>query len=336
MFSKYRNRLGPFFLLILLIAWGVCRPAGARSGVSSVPPPESVESCPSFENRFETNHFILRWTNMSDHPEDNISDPALIEEAAGYFETAWEKYTALFHREPYAPPGTGKIEVIFKSLECYAYADPPDGPIELNSAVWTSMPSIRPTTCAHELFHKLQYAYGYKTRWAPRPPVQWFTEGTAAWAEVFVCGRVTRNCKLEDMFTDVGLDLYEAEDMALPFWIYFVSGNSDTPRDRLMVDFFEKYEKTGDAKRALFEVIRSAYGHVDRFFSRFALERKNGFWHDPAPGCRPYARILGPEGKDLVAEIKEYQGKGRGRSPRPSEAEGGFPIRPDAPGRESP
>lgn len=71
-----------------------------------------MESCPSFENRFETNHFILRWTNMSDHPEDNISDPALIEEAAGYFETAWEKYTALFHREPYAPPGTGKIEVI--------------------------------------------------------------------------------------------------------------------------------------------------------------------------------------------------------------------------------
>jgi hypothetical protein len=54
----------------------------------------------------------------------------------------------------------------------------------------------------------------------------WFTGRTAAWAEVFVWGRVSRSCKIEDMFKDTSIDLYEAEDMALPFWIYFVYSES--------------------------------------------------------------------------------------------------------------
>ena len=172
------------------------------------------------------------------------------------------------------------------------------------------MPSIRQSTSAHELFHKLQYAYGYKTRWPPRQPLLWFTEGTAAWAEVFVWGRVTRNCKIEGMFYNPGINLFDAEDMALPFWIYFVSGNSGAPNDRLMVKFFEKYEvENGNVKAALFEVIRDSYGSADSFFRRFAHERQNGFWLETVLHPCNYTRILGPDGKDLVAEIKEYQRK---------------------------
>ena len=308
MSGKVSSRLFPVLVLVLLSACGSFPRTGtARGDLAAGTPAQGDAYRPSFENKLETEHFILRWTNASSHAEDNISDPELVRETAGYFEAAWTRLTELFGRTPYVQAGSRKVEVIFHDLECYAYADPPEGPIELNSSVWMRMPSIRQSTSAHELFHKLQYAYGYKTRWTPSRPVPWFIEGTAAWAEVFVWGRVTRNCKMEDMFKNVSIDLYETDDIALPFWIYFVSGNRDTPKDRLMVKFFEKCEKTGDVDEALFDSIRDAYGSVDSFFLRFALARKNDFWREAGPDSCSYARILGPDGKDLVCEIKKFQ-----------------------------
>lgn len=340
MFFAGLYRIVLVFVLVFLCGWTFSPPAHSphRSGWD-FPAPVQAETCdtvvPSpnasahsaetvdssrsepktrleYENRLETAHFVLKWTNKSPHAEDNLGDPLVVTETAGYLEAARDKLTGFFGREPYLPPGKSKIEIVFKDLECYAYADPPEGPIQLNASVWMKMPAIRQTTCAHEVFHKIQYAYGYKTRWAPSPPVEWFSEGTAAWAEVFVCGKVTRNCKMEDMFTNVDLDLFNAEDMALPFWIYFVSGNRNVTRDRLMVKLFERYEKTGDVKAALFDVIRSDYGPVDKFFARFDRERRKGFWRASDAQTCPYARILGPDGRDLVAEIREYQSKEKG------------------------
>ncbi len=44
---------------------------------------------PFFENRYETDHFVLKWTNRSRHSEDNISDQQIIKDTAEYLETAW-------------------------------------------------------------------------------------------------------------------------------------------------------------------------------------------------------------------------------------------------------
>jgi len=306
----------PVRVLILLLLCSCSASPFNRVGIAKptgecrILPPDD-RSAPYFEKQIETEHFILKWTNTSPHLADNIHDPQIVKETAEYFERAWERLSGLFGRNPYTAPDSSKLTVVFKDLECYAYADPPDGPIELNSAVWTRKPSIREPTSAHELFHKLQYAYGYKTRWVPSGsrPNLWFTEGTAAWAEVFVWGKVSRDCKMEDMFKDGSLDLYEAEDMALPFWIYFVSGNRETPKNHLMVRFFEEYEKTGNPKEALLYVIQEAYGSVDHFFSGFALQRKKDFWGGSGQDRYPYTCILGPGGKDLISEIKEYQRK---------------------------
>jgi hypothetical protein len=316
MFFRGLNRLVPVFFLILPCACSSLPRSNAVCATSAVGSQCRIEvECPSFENQLETEHFILRWTNASSHAADNIGDADIVRETAGYLEAAWGKLTGLFGRTPYLPAGSSKMVVIFHDLDCYAYADPPEGPIEFNASVWIRMPSIRQSTSAHELLHKLQYAYGYKTRWVAREPKLWFTEGTAAWAEVFVWGRVSRSCKVVDMFKNTSIDLYEAEDMALPFWIYFVSGNSGAPKDQLMVKLFEKCEEQrGDLKDALFDVIRDAYGSVDSFFLRFALERRNGFWLEPASQSGNYGRILGPDGKDLVTEIKNYQTEDGGRS----------------------
>ncbi len=255
----------------------------------------------------ETDHFVLKWTAKSSHSADNIYDPAIIKDTAGYLETAWGKYTSLFGRKPYMAPGKHKIDVVFRDIDCYGIADPPDGPIQFNAQSWVKKPGIRQPTSAHELFHKMQYAYGYKTNWNPQKPFLWFTEGTAAWSEVFVWGRVSRTCKVDEIFRDTGLDLYEAEDMAMPFWIFFVSGNHEKTNDALMVRLFEKCEKLRDIRLALDEVIKEHYGSRDAFFASFTDARKNGFFTD---SCRvPYKCILGPDGRDAVDTVKGIQKK---------------------------
>ena len=205
-------------------------------------------------------------------------------------------------------PGRDKIEVVFRNIDCYGVADPPDGPIQFDSKAWVYNKGIREPTSAHELFHRLQYSYGYKTRWMPKKPYQWFTEGTAAWSEVFVWGKVSRDCKVDTLFKDTKMDLYQTDTTALPFWIYFVQGNHENPNNHLMVEFFEKCEQLHDERLALNEVIKEHYGPVEGFFKDFEKNRKNGFWSDVC--SVPYKCILGPEGKDLVDEVKSIQRNG--------------------------
>jgi len=147
---KKLSRLVPVFSLALFFACSSCAPANAVCGIPKVGSlANTCTPCPSFENQLETEHFILKWTTASSHSEDNIRDVEVVRETAGYLEASWDKLTGLFGRTPYVPPGSRKIGVIFHNLDCYAYAVPPEGPIELNSSVWMRVPSIRQSTCAH-------------------------------------------------------------------------------------------------------------------------------------------------------------------------------------------
>lgn len=137
---------------------------------------------PDLEQSIETDHFILRWTNQSPLASDNIADQTIIEETGEYLETAWERYNTVFGKAPYVPAGNAKIEVNFYYLGSgtYGVASPPDGPIVFNSHYWVNEPGIRQPVSAHELFHKLQYAFGYRTKHIPSGSYKWFSEGTAS------------------------------------------------------------------------------------------------------------------------------------------------------------
>ncbi len=212
-------------------------------------------------------------------------------------------------------------------MDCYGVSDPPNGPIQFNSRDWVKNSGIRKPTSAHELFHKIQYAYGYKTRWNPQKPYLWFTEGTAAWAEVFVWGMVSRNAKADTIFRDTGLGLYQADYAAMPFWIYCVQGNHQTQNNEFMVRLLEKCEQLrGDIKLALDEVIKENYGSVGDFFKSFAKDRKCGFWPIPVkartvafldPTARTWSKRSETCRKSLRADRRADIGEGGPEPPGP-------------------
>jgi hypothetical protein len=122
-------------------------------------------------------------------------------------------------------------------------ATSPAGPIHLNRVKleeWArnseSDDRIR-ATVAHEFFHKIEYTYGFRTRWLGkdgRDP-SWFSEGLAGWAEVYVlrnrvydesrCSRaavpaLTWNFwKHEAVLSKPGLPIWERDYDALPLWV---------------------------------------------------------------------------------------------------------------------
>jgi hypothetical protein len=256
---------------------------------------------PTFDQSLETTHFILRWTNSSPTPSDNIADASIISETGDFLEQAWTRYNTAFGRAPYVSPGQTKIEVVFWDIGGYGVTTP-GGPIELDAPNWISQPGIRRPTSCHELFHRMQYAFGFRTTWTPSGAFQWFSEGTASWAEVFMWQAVSRAEKITDLFTNPDLNLYNASYSSLPFWIFFDTRQRDTPDDLPMLGFLQKYEASGNAMQSLAQAIdedwppNNVYGQLDTFFSLFARDRHIGAWRVTPSGPTPYPTIDGPTG----------------------------------------
>lgn len=254
---------------------------------------------PGFENSTETEHFVLHWTNTSAYAPDNIADDSIITETGTFLEEAWSTFFAAFDRAPYPPSGAEKIDVLFHDISGYGVASPPDGPIQLDAESWVSLPGIRRPTSAHELFHKLQYAFGYRTMWSPVSPYKWFSEGSASWAEVFQWQRVSGAYKINDLFSNPDLNLFDASYRSLPFWVFFEARQKSTAEDQPMRNFLQRYEAHGNEEQALMEAVgdewppNNVYATLPSFFALFARDRWIGHWKiGPTGGV--YGEIRGP------------------------------------------
>jgi len=264
---------------------------------------------PTLEHSEETDHFILRWTDSSADASDNITDAAIITETGNFLETAWDRYQASFGRTPYIPVGSSKMEIVFYDIPgAHGVASPPDGPLQLNSDSWMTIPGLRRSVSAHELFHKLQYSFGYRTSWAPVSPYKWFSEGTASWSEVFVWQRVSRASKITDLFTNPDLNLYNASYSAVPFWIFFEARQKSSATDNPILHFLTTAEPAGDLQDALQEVIdeewapNNVYGQLDNFYALFARERRIGAWK-MGPTGNLYSNISDPDGAAITPNL---------------------------------
>jgi hypothetical protein len=271
------------------------------------------DATPTFENEHETDHFILRWTNSSSHAADNIADASIVEDTGGFLETAWDQYEDTFGRTPYVPADAEKMEVVFQDISGIGLASPPDGPIQFDSATWIAEPGVRQPTSAHELFHKLQYAFGYRTKHTPSGDYKWFSEGTASWSEVFVWQRVSGDYKMLGLFSNPDLNLYNASYRALIYWIFFDARQKDSATDNAIADLLQKYEAldaaTAYPERVAYEEVieedwpeNNVYGQVDNFFALFARDRRLGHWRIGPTGL-VYPTILDPDGNDIVPAL---------------------------------
>ena len=261
---------------------------------------------PVFEHSLETDHFILRWTNSSAHAEDNIADDSIVTETAGYLETAWQTYNDVFG-PPYVAPGETKIEVVFWDISGFG-STTPSGPINLDAPSWIALPGIRQPTSAHELFHRVQYSYGYRTTWTPSGSFQWFSEGSASWGEVFTWSRVSVAGKVTGLFSTPDSSLWNSSYQALPFWIFFQSRQQDLPAENTVLSFLQRYQMLGDERTALSQIIdenwpvNNVYGQLDTFFALFARDRVIGHWKFGPSGAL-YPNILEPGGASITPTL---------------------------------
>ncbi len=264
---------------------------------------------PSFENVMEKEHFTLKWTNSSEDLSDNIEGSSLISETAEYLEAAWTMYTEVFDKEPYKPDGRSTIEVLFHDIPGYGLASPPDGPIQLDSVSWNDRPGIRQPTSVHELFHKLQYSFGYRTLWEPNGSIGWFNEGTAAWAEVFVGQSVSLQDKVTSLFGNPGKSLFNSGSSALPFWIFFHLRHLDIRIDHPLEAFLSKYEQVGNQVKALKEFLAESWPdespnrEIDGFYSLFCQERLSSTWNEGRNHGLSYPSIRGPDGISIDPDL---------------------------------
>lgn len=249
---------------------------------------------PTFEKVQESDHFILQWTNANADTSHNISDDSVIAEVRQSLEKAWSCYTEAFGQTPYIPKGMTKIPVCFFNIseETWGVASPPDGPICLNSRVLVNNLGLKPdpfkpnerligvrqTVPAHELFHKMQYAFGFRREWTPYGKFQWFSEGLASWAEVFTCQCVSRRVKFTDMYDNPEHDLFTISYNSVPFWVFFETCKKSETTDNIMLAYLERCRaKKGNVIDALKEVIAErpahSYNNLGAFYQWFSSGR---------------------------------------------------------------
>ncbi len=259
-------------------------------------------SLPVFERSHETAHFILRWTNTSAVPEDNIAPDQenIITQTAGFLEHARQVYLDTFGLEPYILPGQAKIEILFYYLgettngstnDTWAY-------IQLNSKLFKDNPNLWKPVSAHELFHRVQYQAGYRTH-PGYETTGYFVEGTTSWAEMFVWQAVSNPDKVKAFYQETDIDVLtlsgDARYRAGVFWHFVEKRINQVPA------FMAGYAATGKVTDTLRQVVAEAfpangvYGNLEHFIT---------LWHrNRLTGENKPANILGPDGTVINANL---------------------------------
>jgi hypothetical protein len=152
----------------------------------------------------------------------------------------------------------------------------PDGPLVLNSDLFlaTTPEKIRKAVCAHELFHREQYAFGLRAHGVlPTVPYHWFTEGTASWAEIHFTDGMSSEAKGTALFDWPELGLRNASYYAMPFWTAIIE-NAPDPLTA-MRGLLENFEASSQNIEAALAATGAA---LPDHFDRFSRRRMNGTW----------------------------------------------------------
>jgi len=146
------------------------------------------DATPALEKEKTIGHFHFKWTETSGDARDNVTEAA-IDATGTVLNDMWDRYAADF-RQPKALLVGGRriiyVEVYFSS-GLYGSTSSHSNTIFLNSRDVVMDECRRGTTSAHELFHRVQYAYGYVTGTGGQT---WWVEAIASWSQEYAYGDI--------------------------------------------------------------------------------------------------------------------------------------------------
>ena len=141
------------------------------------------DAAPALEREKTIGHFHFSWTEVSGNPNDNTNETN-IDATAAILNDCWDRYVADFRQPKAALIGGQRI------IDVDVYDDPGlhgstsshSNRIFLNSRTVVNDDCRRQTTSAHELFHRVEYSYGYVTGTAGQ---RWWVEALGSWSQEY-------------------------------------------------------------------------------------------------------------------------------------------------------
>jgi len=148
---------------------------------------DAAAGVPDFPQTYQDGHFRFFYTTNDPDPSNNVTLPD-VKETCKALNAAWTTYSAVFSfRTPmhYDADGQQLIDVKVYNLgpKLLGQTTSSWDYIELNARNVVANPWERTSTSVHELFHRVEYTYGYQSGEAN---MKWAVEGTAVWASYWL------------------------------------------------------------------------------------------------------------------------------------------------------
>jgi hypothetical protein len=266
------------------------------------------DSMPALEMERTLGHFHFMWTEVSTDARDNVTE-ADIKATAVFLNQSWNRYTTDF-RQPKANLVGGE-----RIIDVQVYYDPSlhgstsshTNRIFLNSETVVRDDCRRRTTSAHELFHRVEYSYGYVTGTANQ---RWWVEALGSWSQEHSYDAIN------DYVTRVNAGLASPDKSLLSrsydachYWKYFgeqINKRSAavTSEGQAIREFMDEYSTNGlDAKAASGSVTTN---RISRSFDKFFIEwSKAGYIKDLG---NPFTRYEYDEDEEVTTSCGRTYG----------------------------
>jgi hypothetical protein len=234
-----------------------------RSEVESI----IVAAEPAVYKTYTSGHFKIYYTDSDVDPNNNVTLDA-VKKLATNLNSYWKTYSAKFKTpQNYLDGTTQMVDVKVYDLGPGLLGETSSfwNYMNLNSSLCVSDDCKRKTTPAHELWHRVEYAYGYVSGTAN---MGWIVEGTASWSQAYT------NRSIRDYMSRMNQGI-NAPDLALiggrsynacHLWIYLERRGTWAA----IRDVWSTYETNGNDAKAALDTI--ANNRLRMGFDKFVQE----------------------------------------------------------------
>jgi hypothetical protein len=251
---------------------------GATAGEAELAPVAGAQvlAAPPLPKAYVEGHFRFLYTTDDSNPAHN-SSLTDIKSVAKILNAAWDAYAADF-REPkhYLRNGVKTIDLQVYDIATAGSTSHDKKTIWLDAQVAVKDVCHRASTAVHELFHRVQYAYGLTTDSMAR----FAAEGTATWAIKWLANESTDWIGYMDVgFRNPDQRLWERAYDTINYWVYL--GERAGSERRAVRGLWEEYETNGNYMWGAIDTVVlsevSASSGIDQFGAEWALA---GFMKD--------------------------------------------------------